>query len=150
MGGSSAAAVPVGAEHGQGESGVTAREVLLQSTAEVVKQRGRHPLFPHATTAKSTTKVYHEDIFVVLSQPADSMGGSRSRTGRRRRAGGSARARAASMLDRRGDQSCLPWRFLSQPADSMGGSSAAAVPVPVGAIEAALYTVPATGTREQW
>ncbi|GAA5954250.1 hypothetical protein JCM8115_003351 [Rhodotorula mucilaginosa] len=59
-----------------------------------------HALFPHATTAKSTTKVYHEDIFVVLSQPAD----------------------------------------------SMGGSSAAAVPVPVGAIEAALYTVPATGT----
>jgi hypothetical protein len=25
-----------------------------------------HALFPHATTAKSTTKVYHEDIFVVL------------------------------------------------------------------------------------
>lgn len=53
-----------------------------------------HALFPHATTAKST-KVYHEDIFVVLSQPATSIGGSS---------------------------------------------------VPVVAIEAALYTVPATGT----
>ncbi|KWU45222.1 hypothetical protein RHOSPDRAFT_7334, partial [Rhodotorula sp. JG-1b] len=59
-----------------------------------------HALFPHATTARAkSVKVYHEDIFVVLSQPATSTGGT--------------------------------------------GST---VPVPVVAIEAALYTVPATGT----
>lgn len=59
-----------------------------------------HALFPHATTAKSV-RVYHEDIFVVLSQPATSTGGN---------------------------------------------ASTVPVPVPVVAIEAALYTAPATGT----
>ncbi|GAA5982739.1 hypothetical protein JCM10908_006766 [Rhodotorula pacifica] len=66
-----------------------------------------HALFPHATNAK-TTKVYHEDIFVVLSQPVSTSAGSKEGEHEQQQ----------------------PERVV----------------VPVVGIEAALYTIPATGT----